>query len=304
MDSYKKLFLGTIIFFILFYLVTSILVNNHVESEEKALEKQRIESAQNQIDNAKITVSSSIKSNGEYTFIMFTNLPDEAQIEGDILHIKNNSADEVIDTFKGVIKNERFVLEGTIDPTIFKKDNVAKLKFVGNIKVQDLSKTFETEIYDYTKYFLPPEPVEQIEEENELNKKYEEIQKAPVKTFNIPSAYMISRELVSTYGFNYETSTTSDEKITGMFGDDISILLTGDEISRVFISGVFPTRSIHFASVLNIIFSDMDLNIWVKEQIDNSKNGRNPHKNSYIKDDLNVQFESNRTGFSITATPR
>ena len=89
-----------------------------------------------------------------------------------------------------------------------------------------------------------------------------------------------------------------------MFGDDISILLTGDEISRVFISGVFPTRSIHFASVLNIIFSDMDLNIWVKEQIDNSKNGRNPHKNSYIKDDLNVQFESNRTGFSITATPR
>ena len=144
MDSYKKLFLGTIIFFILFYLVTSILVNNHVESEEKALEKQRIESAQNQIDNAKITVSSSIKSNGEYTFIMFTNLPDEAQIEGDILHIKNNSADEVIDTFKGVIKNERFVLEGTIDPTIFKEDNVAKLKFVGDIKYQDLSKTFAT----------------------------------------------------------------------------------------------------------------------------------------------------------------
>ncbi len=82
------------------------------------------------------------------------------------------------------------------------------------------------------------------------------------------------------------------------------ITITIDEISRVFISGVFPTRSIHFASVLNIIFSDMDLNIWVKEQIDNSKNGRNPHKNSYIKDDLNVQFESNRTGFSITATPR
>ena len=162
------------ILFIIFIFLLLALVGMYQNEQRKTLiiEAKQIVDAEkekekllNAVNNPEITISSAIKSNGEYTFIMFTNLPDEAQIEGDILHIKNNSADEVIDTFKGVIKNERFVLEGTIDPTIFKKDNVAKLKFVGNIKVQDLSKTFETEIYDYTKYFLPPEPVEQIEEE-------------------------------------------------------------------------------------------------------------------------------------------
>ena len=123
------------ILFIIFIFLLLALVGMYQNEQRKTLiiEAKQIVDAEkekekllNAVNNPEITISSAIKSNGEYTFIMFTNLPDEAQIEGDILHIKNNSADEVIDTFKGVIKNERFVLEGTIDPTIFKKDNVMR----------------------------------------------------------------------------------------------------------------------------------------------------------------------------------
>lgn len=311
MTTYQKSF---IIFFAVLIL-TGAGIYQHNKSKLLLIEKQKnflsqkekeekIKSEINNVLNPEISVSSSIKSSGEHTFIMFTNLPDETQIEGDILHIKNNSADEVIDTFKGVIKNERFVLEGTIDPTIFKEDNIAKLKFVGDIKYQDLSKTFATEVYDYTKYFLPPEPVEEVAEENEYNEKYEAIQNEPVKTFNIPSAYLLAEALSSTFGYYVENSNIDGLKITTLSGNNSAIMITGFDVSRVYVSGTFPVNSLDYGTIMDIIFADVDVDMWVMAQIDNSKNGRYPLKESYIKDDLNIEFQSDRVGFSITATPQ
>lgn len=311
MTQYQKYFLGTLVFFILFLFVSSSLINNQIESEKMFLESQKIQVAKkeneieiNSIQNPKINVSSVIKSTGDYIFTMFTNLPNETLVEGNIIFVKND-ANEIVDTFKGTIKNKKLVLEGNIDPTIFKKDNIANLKFVGTTRIDDLYGTYSTKTYDYTKYFLPPEPVGEVAEvKNEYNEKYEAIQNEPVKTFNIPSAYLLTEELSSTFGYYIENSNIDGLKITTLSGNNSSIMITGFDVSRVYISGTFPVNSLDYGTILDIIFADVDLDIWVMAQIDNSKNGRNPLKKSYIKDDLNVEFESNKVGFSITAKPR
>ena len=148
------------------------------------------------------------------------------------------------------------------------------------------------------------QPVEEVVEKNEYNEKYEAIQNEPVKTFNIPSAYLLAEALSSTFGYDVVSSNIDGLKVTTLSGNNSAIMITGFDVSRVYVSGTFPVNSLDYGTIMDIIFADVDVDMWVMAQIDNSKNGRYPLKESYIKDDLNIEFQSDRVGFSITATPQ
>lgn len=293
------------ILFIIFILLLLALVGMYQNQQRKTLiiEAKQIVDAEkekekllNAVNNPEITISSAIKSNGEFTFTLFTNLPDDSNVTGNIFYVKNNGEKEIVHKFNASINNKKALLEGQIDPSIFIKDNSARLQFEGNIYFENITSSFTSEIYDYTKYFIASEKIPVSDDNNNFQ--------ADIKTFNIPKAYILAEELSKTFGYSVESTTIDNDKITNLYKDNSYIVITGADISRILISGTFPQNSLDYGTITNILFSNNDFNLWTTDQIDKCQSGKNKFKSNYVNDSLNANFESYSSNFTITITPR